>query len=249
MKTSLEHKVALVTGASGGLGFATALRLVQEDSEVIIVSRSEENLEKAVASIYKETGKTVKSFAADVSKVEDIERLFGFVKSTYDRLDIVVSNSGGPKLGTFENLTDEDWAAAYNNSLMSTVHLFKNAIPLVKKGSGGRFVVITTTGAKQPQPNLILSNVMRAGIHALVKTLSAEVAFMTDRQMFAVKKLAERENLSIADAIEKRLIGVSLNRMGEPIELANYIAFLCSNQANYITGTALNIDGGFIKSI
>ncbi len=263
MNLGLQNKIALVTGASKGLGFAAALRLAKENCKVIISSRSEANLANAVSLIKSETGQTVLSFPADVSKKGDIENLFNFVKKEVGELDILLSNSGGPKPGTFDSFDDEHWHEAMNNSLMSTVRLFRGGIKMMKtKGQGGRLLVITTSGAKQPQPNLLLSNTFRAGIHAMVKTLSKEVAslgitvnavvpgkFMTDRQMSAVNALSKRANISTEEAIAKRLEQVPLGRMGNPKELANYIAFLSSPLADYVSGTALNIDGGYLGSI
>lgn len=263
MSLQLTNKIALVTGASGGLGFATALRLAQEGCKVIISSRSPENLAHAASLIKEETGNIVWTKPADVSKKAAIDSLFEFIQEEFGQIDIVVSNSGGPKVGKFENIPDDWWYQAVDNNFMSTVWLFQRGLAMMKANkTAGRLLVITTTGAKQPQDNLILSNTTRAAVHALVKTLSRDIAqlsitvnavvpgkFMTDRQMSAVKGLANRENLTIEEAITKRLSQVPIGRMGEPKELANYIAFLCSPQADYITGTAMNIDGGYMSSI
>ncbi len=263
MDLQIKNKVALVTGGSKGLGFGAAQRLAAEGCKVVIASRSEANLLEAAAKIKESTGNTVLTFPADVSKKEDITKLLQFVKEECGQLDILLSNSGGPKSGKFESFSDEMWYSAIENTLMSTIRLFREGLAIMKEQeNGGRLLVITTTGAKQPQDNLLLSNTLRAGIHAMIKTLSREIApfgitvnavvpgkFMTDRQMGAVKALANRENLSIEAAIDKRLAQVPLNRMGEPKELANYIAFLCSPLADYITGTAMNVDGGYMASI
>ena len=263
MDLQLNNKITLVTGGSKGLGFGTAQRLASEGCKVVISSRNEVNLVAAAAKIKEITGQTVLTFPADVSKKEDITQLMEFVKSKCGGLDILVSNSGGPKPGKFDSFSDEMWYAAIENTLMSTIRLFREGLAIMREQRrGGRLLVITTTGAKQPQDNLLLSNTLRAGIHALVKTLSREIAatgitvnavvpgkFMTDRQMSAVKALANRENCSFEEAIEKRLAQVPLNRMGQPNELGSYIAYLCSLHADYITGTAMNIDGGYMASI
>ncbi len=261
MDLALKNKIALVTGASKGLGFAAALRLAKEGCKVIISSRSKANLAEAAEIIKSKTGQTVWSFQADVSKKEDIQLLFDFVKKEVGTLDILLSNSGGPKPGKFDSFTDEIWYEAMDNSLMSTIRLFRGGIEMMKE-KGGKLMVITTSGAKQPQANLILSNTFRAGLHAMIKTLSKEIAslgitvnaivpgkFMTDRQMGAVNALSKRANISTEEAIAKRLEQVPMGRMGEPEELANYIAFLSSPLADYISGTALNIDGGYLGSI
>jgi len=259
----LKNKTALVTGASKGLGFAAAMRLAKEGCRVLISSRSESNLLAAKEKIKNETGQTVLTFTANVSKKKEVELLFDFVKKEMDTLDILLSNAGGPKPGKFDSFDDEDWYEAMEVSLMSTVRLFRAGIAMMKaKGQGGKLLVITTSGAKQPQENLLLSNTFRAGVHAMVKTLSKEVAalgitvnavvpgkFMTDRQMSVVNALSKRANISTEQAIAKRLEQVPLGRMGEPAELANYIAFLSSPMADYISGTALNIDGGYLGSI
>lgn len=263
MDLQLKNKIALVTGGSKGLGFGAAQRLAAEGCKVVISSRSTANLAEAAAKIKAATGQTVLTFPADVSKKADISKLLAFVQQECGGLDILLSNSGGPKPGKFESFSDEIWYAAIENTLMSTVRLFREGLAIMKaQGNGGRLMVITTTGAKQPQDNLLLSNTLRAGLHAMIKTLSREIAhlgitvnaivpgkFMTDRQMSAVKALSNRENISIEAAIEKRLAQVPLKRMGEPTELGNYVAFLCSPLADYISGTALNIDGGYLGSI
>lgn len=264
MDYDLRGKIALVTGASKGLGYATAYQLALEGCQVIIVARNESNLLKAAKTIEEETNNPVFAFQADVSKKEDIEALTQNIIQKTGGVDIVVANAGGPKPGTFQAIPDDWWYQAIESNLMSTIRLFRNGIELIKKRrkNYGRLLVITTTGAKQPQENLLISNTLRAGVHALVKTLSREIAhlnitvnavvpgkFMTDRQKSIINDLAKRENISSEAAIEKRLSQVPIKRMGEPNELASYVAFLCSPQANYITGTALNIDGGYLSSI
>lgn len=264
MNLQLKNKVALVTGASKGLGYATAHCLAAEGCQVIIAARTEETLIKSADTIKKETGnQSVIPFPTNVGDKTAIKALITFVEEQYGGLDIMVANAGGPKPGKFENIPDEWWYDAIDNNLMSTIRLFRSGLQLIKKKeNGGRLIVITTTGAKVPQANLLISNTLRAGIHALVKTLSKEIAhqgitvnavvpgkFMTDRQMSIVNALANREVISTEAAIAKRLAEVPMNRMGDPKELANYIAFLCSPQADYITGTALNIDGGFLGTI
>ena len=263
MDLLLNNKIALVTGASKGLGYATAQSLASEGCQVIIISRNKTNLEKAAATIKAQTGKQVLFYPADVSKKEAIQGLFKFIQTQYGQLDIVVANSGGPKAGKFEDLPEESWYRAIENNLMGTIRLFKAGINLMKKKeNGGRLLVITTTGAKQPQDNLIISNTLRAGIHAMVKTLSREVVslgitvnavvpgkFMTNRQMEIANTIAKRENITVEAAIAGRVKPIPMQRMGKPSELADYIAYLCSPKAEYITGTALNIDGGFLGTI
>jgi 3-oxoacyl-[acyl-carrier protein] reductase len=259
----LKDKVAVVAASSGGLGYATALLLAQEGCHVAICGRDEEKLNAAARSIEDATGRPVFAQVVDVSHHLEAR---GFVQRAYlnfQRLDIVIANAGGPPSAKFVDTTFDMWEEAVQGILLSTVALFQAAIPLVQFSSKqGRFIAITSLGAKQPLKDLVLSNSTRAAIHGLVKTLSKELAgnnitvnavcpatIGTDRQVELAKQTAAREGISLEIAMKRRVSAVPLGRMGDPSEFAAGVAFLCSEQAAFITGTSLVIDGGSMEAL
>ena len=176
MNLGLENKVAIVTAASKGLGYASALGLAREGAKVAICSRSEVDIQQAAERIRQETGTDVLPLTADVTKKEDLARVVEATVARFGGLHIVVPNSGGPPPGTFETLDEGKWQQALDSTLFSTTRLIQYALPHLKSAGWGRIVVITSTSAKQPIAGLLLSNSVRAGIVGLLKTLSQEFA-------------------------------------------------------------------------
>ena len=257
MDLHLKDRVAAVAGASAGLGFASALTLAQEGCRVAICSRGGERLDKAAQSIRDQTGSEVIAIAMDVSQPAGARQFIRQVVDHFKRLDIVVANSGGPPSGQFSQMTDEQWLQGVQGNLLSTVAMFSEALPTVQKSDQGRLIAITSISAKQPLPNLVLSNAARAGVHGVVKTLSREIAatgvtvnavcpgnIQTDRQIELAQQAAKREGITVEQALAGRASTIPIGRLGDPMEFGAAVTYLCSRQASFISGVALLVDGG-----
>lgn len=262
MNLGLEGKVALVAGASSGLGYASALMLAQEGCDVAICGRNTERIQAAAKKIQAKTKRAVLAVDLDISmKSAGAE----FVHKTIDRFgtfDIVIANAGGPPSKLIEFITEEDWEQAFQQNFMSTVRLFHEALPYLKKNKYGRMIAITSVAAKEPIIDMALSNSMRAAVHGFIKTLSTEIGYTgitvnavmpgitnTERMIELTQQTAARENISLENARKRWTRPIPMDRMAEPSEFAALVTFLCSKQASYITGSALTADGGMIKTI
>ncbi len=176
MDLGLKDKVALVAGASQGMGRATALAFAREGAKVSMCARGEAVLNEAAAMIRKETSGEVLSMVADMAKAEDIQHFVNKSAEHFGRVDIIVNNAGGPPPGEFMKFTDEDWNNAYNLSFMSTMRMTREAVPHMRKVGGGRVINITSYSVKEPIAGLVLSNAVRSGVIGMAKTLSRELA-------------------------------------------------------------------------
>ncbi len=258
MDLGLKGKVALVTGASGGLGEATAAELAREGATVYINSRSEANLKAASERIKKKTGYGVTILPADLTKKDEIEKM----KAKLPAVDILVSNTGGPPTARFFDLTDEKLSLGHTLLLESAVRLTRLVLEGMISRKWGRIVYITSIGVPQPTDDLMLSNVYRSGVTAMCKTLSnnharSGVTFncvapgytATER----LKELIDARSKSSGKNEQQVIDGISsmipAGRLGRPDELAALITFLASERAGYITGTSISIDGGYVKSL
>jgi 3-oxoacyl-[acyl-carrier protein] reductase len=262
MELGLQGKVALVTAASKGLGRASAEALAREGCDLIICSRSEAAIGEVAAAIRQETGRRVVALQADVTKKEDIDRLFAEAVGTFGGIDILVSNTGGPPPGQFMDHDDAAWQAAFESLLLSAVRLSRAAIPLMRARGGGRILYITSGTVKQPIANLILSNSLRAAVTGMMKTLASEVArdgitvncvapgrIDTARVRSLDEDIAQRTGKSL-EAVRTDWAGrIPAGRYGTPEEFADVIAFLASDRASYITGSTIVVDGGFINTL
>ena len=262
MDLMLKGKVAIVGGASKGLGRACAEVLAGEGVNVALCSRSKPDLEKAAQEIRAATGTDPFAFAGDLDKPETIRDLVAATVKQYGRVDILVNNSGGPPLTYAQNATEEQWATSVQRSLFFFARMSKEALPHLKKAGGGRIVNILASTVYQPIPNLALSGATRMGVVAYMKSLADEVgrdgilvnnvcpgSILSERMLSNVTARAKEKNISVEEALAERAAETAVGRVGEPKELAYLVAFLASGRSSYITGTTMLVDGGLVRSV
>ncbi|MBS4189782.1 SDR family oxidoreductase [Bacillus sp. FJAT-49705] len=261
MELNLHNKVALVIASSQGLGKAIAMQLVKEGANVMLTSRDAEKL-ATVKSELDALGKgKVSYFPADITKVEDIKSLVRKTNEVFGKIDILINNAGGPPVGSFESVSDQDWQNAFELNLLSYIRIIREVLPDLKE-AGGRIINIASSSVKQPIPGLILSNTFRLGIVGLAKTLAEELApynilvntvspgrIATERVAHLDKVNAERLGVSKEQVTERSQNTIALKRYGTPKEFANVVVFLVSDASSYVTGSSILVDGGMIKSI
>lgn len=253
MDLGLKNKVTFVAASSDGLGKAVALELAKEGATVIINGRNPDKLFNTKKELENISNSNILAIQGDVTKAEERDSIFKTIFETHDTIDILVTNTGGPPSGKFEDLSLDDWNNTYELLLASTVSMIKEVLPGMKQQSWGRIVAITSQAVKQPVENLILSNSVRASVAGLTKTLASELGehnitvnnvmpgyTKTNRLMSLLES-----NPSFKTAIDE----IPLKRFGDPEEFAAAVTFLASERASYITGTSLAVDGGWIKSI
>ena len=265
MELDLKNKVAVILASSKGLGLACAKEFYREGAHVIICSRSEENLKIAVNRIKKvhsgETENRVVSVKTDLSNSKEIENLVNTILEEFDRIDIVVHNAGGPPSAPLIEISQEDWKNSIDLNLLSFIRTCKLVIPIMKYQQYGRIIAITSVSVKQPLQNLVLSNTTRLGIVGFAKTLATEHAkdnilvnvvcpglTLTDRMKELINITVQNTGKSVEEVEKGWTDQIPLGRLGKPEELANLVVFLASEKASYITGTTIQVDGGFVKS-
>ncbi|HYK16179.1 MAG TPA: SDR family oxidoreductase [Burkholderiales bacterium] len=262
MDLELKGKVAIVGGASKGLGRACAEVLAAEGAKVVMCSRTAANLERAAQEIKAKTGADVYAYAGDLEQHATIQALVATAVKQYGRLDILVNNSGGPPLAKSLSATEEQWATAVQRSLLYFARMSREAIPHLKKQGGGRIVNILASTVYQPIPNLALSGATRMGVVAFAKSLADEVgrdgilvnnvcpgSLLSERMLGNVTARAKELGITLEAALAQRAEETSLGRIGDPKELANLVAFLASGKASYMTGTTIRVDGGLVRSM
>ena len=261
MDLQLKDKRAFVAGSSRGLGFATALTLAREGCKVAVNSREKEKATAAADKISSETGIQAYGFAGDVSDPSAAEAL---IKSAVDELgglDILITNAGGPPSGSFEIFDDATWQKAVDTSFLSHVRLIRAALPHLRKSSSPSVLTMTSYTVKQPIPNLVLSNSIRAATVGLTKSLAMELGkenirfnsimpgwTQTERVIELMEFRAKTNKTSVEEESLKQTAEIPLNRMGQPQEFANAAVFLVSPAASFIHGVMLAVDGGIIKA-
>lgn len=262
MDLGLRGKVALVSASSKGLGRAIAEELAAEGADLVVCARGEDALRETAESIRKTSGVTVVDVTADVSKQSGIDRVAKTALDKFGKVDILVTNSGGPPSGVFESLTPEMWDAATRLLLTSAVGLAGAVLPGMKERRWGRILNVTSIAVKQPIDGLMLSNSLRAAVTGFARTLASEVApfnvtvnnlmpgyTRTDRIEQLARATGERSGNSVTDMFAKWENEIPMGRLGEPRELAALAAFLASERASYITGSSIAVDGGWIRSL
>jgi 3-oxoacyl-[acyl-carrier protein] reductase len=258
----IRGKVALVSASSKGLGRAIAEELAAEGASVVMCARGEDALRQAADSIRSTTGSTVLDVAADVSEQAGVERVAKTALDQFGRVDILVTNSGGPPSGPFESFTTEAWDSATRLLLTSAVGLTRALLPGMKERRWGRILTVTSIAVKQPIDGLMLSNSLRAAVTGFARTLANEVAKFnvtvnnimpgytrTDRVEELARATGKKTGTSVAEALAKWEREIPMGRLGEPREFAALAAFLASERASYITGSSIAVDGGWIRSL
>jgi 3-oxoacyl-[acyl-carrier protein] reductase len=262
MDLGLRGKVALVAAASRGLGRAVAEELAAEGAALVLCARGAGPLAEACAEIERAARVPVLGVAGDVSSAADVSRIAGAALERFGRVDILVTNAGGPPAGTFESLRAEDWEAATRLTLTSVLNLTRAVLPGMRERRWGRILNITSIAVKQPVENLMLSNSLRAAVTGFARTLANELAAegitvnnllpgytRTERVEELARATAAREGVSEAEAQARWVTEVPMRRLGEPREFAALAAFLASERAGYITGTSITVDGGWVRSL
>jgi 3-oxoacyl-[acyl-carrier protein] reductase len=262
MDLGLKDKVAIIGGASEGLGRACAEVLAEEGAKVVICSRTLSKLEKTAEEIRQATGAEVMVFAGDLDKNETVINLVKAAKEKFGRVDILVNNSGGPPHGEAATATEEDWDISVQRSLLYFARMCREAIPIMKEQGGGRIINVLSSSVYTPIFNLALSGATRMGVVAYAKSLADEVgpdnilinnvcpgSILTDRMLSNVKSKAEHDGISLEEGKKRRAASTSVKRLGEPREMAYLVAFLASDKSTYITGTTIRVDGGSSRSV
>jgi len=260
MDLQLNGKRALVTGASRGLGYATAQRLALEGADLAINSRDLGKINAAAQTLASKTDRKVIPLAGDVADPSVPDALVKGAVLALGGLDILITNAGGPPAGKFEDFDDAAWQKAVELSLLSHVRLIRAALPYLRQSDSPSVLAITSYAVKQPIPHLILSNSVRAATVGLVKSLALELggegirfnsilpAWTETERVYELMKIRAQANQTTLDQeIQKQAKDSALGRMGNPEEFANAAAFLVSPAASYITGVMLTIDGGMYK--
>jgi 3-oxoacyl-[acyl-carrier protein] reductase len=257
----LNGKVAIVAASSKGLGKASALALAREGARVTICARTEADLEAAAGEIRRQTGAEVLAVPADLTTAEGIESVVAATLERFGGVDVLVNNSGGPRVGKFPDFTDDDWRQAFEVVTLNFVRFVREVVPYMREKHGGRIIGIQSTSVKEPVEYIDLSNGIRPGIAGLMKAIMPDLARdgITINLVLPGMFLTSRINPGLADGagdLDERLKAqlaplaatIPLGRLGDPIELGHLVAFLASEQAAYITGAVYQVDGGKTKS-
>ncbi|MBI1790852.1 MAG: SDR family oxidoreductase [Acidobacteria bacterium] len=257
MDLVLHGRVAIVAAASQGLGKACAQALAKEGARVASLSRRQEKLERVAAEI----GAAL-AVACDLSHADQIEAAVGRVKAELGPVSILVNNCGGPPAGTFDAITEQQWAGSFEQVFLSALRLTRAVLPMMRAAKWGRIINIVSSSVEQPIPGLIVSNAFRPAIAGWAKTLAAEVAsdnilvncaapgrILTSRTEVLDRAAAEKTGRPIEEIRKERVAAVPLKRYGTPEEFGAMVAFLASERASYLTGSVIRVDGGAVAGI
>ena len=261
MKLGLEGRVALVAASSRGLGRATAAELAAEGASVIMCARGADALQKAAGEIEAASSARVLAIAGDLSEPDEVQRIVAEGTRALGPVDVLVTNTGGPPAGPFESHDREAWHAAVRQNLDSVVELTRAVLPGMKERGWGRIINVTSIAVKEPLDGLILSNSIRSAVTGFARTLANEVAAdgVTVNNVLPgyhrtrrVEQLAERTAPAGGgpeDVMARWEREIPMGRLGDPREFAAVVAFLASERASYVTGTSLQVDGGWVRGL
>lgn len=257
MEPELTGNDALVTASSSGLGKASAEALAERGANVVVNGRDADRLEETVADLRETARGEVVGCRGDITEPADVERLVETTVDEFGGLDHLVTNSGGPPSGPFLETDDQDWYDAYDLLVMSVVRLVRESVDHLRDGDGGTIVTIASRSVKEVIPSLVLSNSVRMGVIGLEKTLSKELGpevrvnavlpgpHETARMEDLMRSAVDRgEHDSYEAALDSQGESVPLDRMGQPRELGEAVAFLSSEKSSFVNGTAMLVDGG-----
>jgi 3-oxoacyl-[acyl-carrier protein] reductase len=258
MDLGLAGKTALVTASSKGMGRACALGLAAEGCRVVMCARTERDVMAAADDVRRRTGAEVVAVAADVTRADHVTSLVTRARDAFGDVDVLVANAGGPPRGVFDELTDEQWYGAFDVSLLSVVRLIREVLPGMRRRRWGRIITIQSSSVKQPIPGLDLSNAIRPGAAGLMKTLANDlgrdnvlVNTVCPGRILTDRLLGGARGAGLSPEAYALQVGadVPLGRVGTPEEFANVVVFLASERASYVTGVALQVDGGLIRGL
>ena len=262
MDLGLYDKVAIVGGASKGLGRACAQVLAEEGVKVAICSRTGADLEQTADEIRESTGAEVLPYPADLDRLESITGLIAATLERFGGIDIMVNNSGGPPLSRAATAGEDVWETAVQRSLIFFGRMCREGVPHLQQRGGGRIINILASTVYNPIPNLALSGATRMGVVAYAKSLADEVgkdnilvnnvcpgSILSERMLSNVTARANELGITVEEGLARRASETALGRVGQPVELANLVAFLASERSSYITGTTILVDGGLVRSV
>lgn len=261
MELNLKNRVAVVFAASKGLGKAAAMGLAAEGCHLAICSRDNHNLAQARDEIIAKTESDVLAHVVDVGKKSDLEKFIQLIFDKWQKIDILVTNCGGPPVKPFVDTNDEEWHTWFDNTFMSVVRSIKAVIPSMQKNKWGRIINITSISVKAPIENLIYSNSLRSGVIGLAKTLAAELGpssitvnnvapgyHLTDGLERIIKSKVDA-GMKREDILNQWTHKIPLRRIGIPNDLAGLITFLASDHASFLNGATIQVDGGMYPGI
>lgn len=261
MDLQIQDKVALVLGASSGLGSAIAQGLAKEGVKVVLAARRKDLLDQLVSKIKTDGGQAM-ALAWDLFEHSAIDTNIGLIEEKFGSVDILVNNSGGPAPSSAAGQPSELWRKEFDGMVLSLIKTTDRVLPGMKKSSWGRIITCASSGVVSPIPNLAMSNALRMTLLGWSKTLAREVAqygvtanvvlpgrIATNRLSILDEARAKRENISVDAVVADSLKSIPMGRYGAPTEFADMVVFLASQRASYVTGSVLRIDGGMISSV
>ena len=262
MDLEIRGRVAMVAAASKGIGKGVARSLLEEGCRVSICARGQDDLRKSSEELSgAAAGGELRAWPCDVTKKGDLEAWHAKTVEAFGPVEILVTNTGGPPAARFDQLTEEQWRAGVESTLMNVVRLTRLVLPAMRQSKWGRIVHLTSLVAKQPIDLLTISSTLRAGLSALTRTMASQFAsdgvlvnavlpghILTDRQVHLNEIRSAEESVSLEEYAVRVQKSVPLGRYGQPREIGDVVAFLCSQRASYVTGVSLQVDGGVIQS-